>query len=97
MSDRVQTALDCLAPLAGNDVSASDCVHMAQVYATLALVEQQRIANLIALAESGRTTVSGARQALSAMYDGTSEDGTANMSLRPDIATALGIEVESHD
>ena len=33
----------------------------AQVEATLALVEQQRIANLIALAESGRTTVNGAR------------------------------------
>lgn len=67
-------------------------VAMAQVHATLALVEQMRIANLIALAESGRTTVNGARQALSAIYDGTVEGGTARMSLRPDIAAALGIE-----
>lgn len=59
--------------------------------ATLALVEQQRIANLIAMSESGRTTVKGARAALSALYVGAVEDGTAHMQLRPDIAVALGI------
>ena len=64
----------------------------AQVHATLALVEQQRIANLIALSESGRTTVNGARAALSTLYDGRSEDGTSHMELRSDIAAALGIE-----
>ena len=64
----------------------------AQVEATLALVEQQRIANLIALAESGRTTVNGARAALSGLYDGAVEDGSANMHIRADVAAALGIE-----
>lgn len=33
-----------------------------------------------------------ARQALSALYDGTVEDGIARMFLRTDIAAALGIE-----
>lgn len=64
---------------------------LAQAEATLALVEQQRIANLIALSESGRTTVNGARAALSALYVGAVEDGTAHMQLRPDIAAALVI------
>lgn len=63
----------------------------AQVHATLALVEQQRIANLIALAESGRTTVNGARAALAGLYDGSAEEGSAYMALRPDIAAALGL------
>lgn len=67
----------------------------AQVHATLALAEQQRIANLIALAESGRTTTNGARSALSGLYSGRAEDGSANMAIRPDIAAALGIEVKS--
>ena len=65
---------------------------IAQTHATLALVEQQRIANLIALAESGRTTVNGARAALSGLYDGAVEDGSANMHIRADVAAALGIE-----
>lgn len=65
---------------------------LAQAEATLALVEQQRIANLIALAESGRTTVNGARAALSGLYDGAVEDGSANMHIRADVAVALGIE-----
>ena len=65
---------------------------IAQAEATLALGEQQRIANLIALAESGRTTVNGARAALSGLYDGAVEDGSANMHIRADVAAALGIE-----
>lgn len=76
----------------GNNQRASLCVGIAQVEATLALAEQQRIANLIALAESGRTTVNGARQALGALYDGSIEDGTAHMLLRSEIAQALGVE-----
>lgn len=64
----------------------------AQAHATLALAEQQRIANLIALAESGRTTVNGARAALAGLYDGSAEEGSAYMALRPDIAAALGVD-----
>ena len=73
------------------DVTNTVVALHAQVHATLALAEQQRIANLIALSESGRTTVNGARAALSALYVGAVEDGTAHMQLRPDIAAALGI------
>lgn len=74
------------------DGKAMHSVALAQVEATLALAEQQRISNLIALAESGRTTVNGARQALRALYDGSIDDGTARMFLRPEIAQALGVE-----
>ena len=63
----------------------------AQVHAMLALVEQQRIANVIALAESGRTTVSGARSALAGLYDGSLDEGTTRMTLRSDIKEALGL------
>lgn len=71
----------------------------AQVYASLALVEAQeaaneqaRIGNLIAMAESGRTTVNGARAALSALYTGSAEEGSAHMALLPEIAQTLGIK-----
>lgn len=63
----------------------------AQVHATLALAEQARIANIIALAESGRTTVNGARTALAGLFTGSAEDGSANMHLRPEIKEALGL------
>lgn len=74
------------------DGKALHSVALAQVEATLALAEQQCIANLIALAESGRTTVNGARQALGALYDGSPDGGTAHMFLRPEIAKALGVD-----
>lgn len=75
----------------------------AQVHAALALVEQQRIANLIAL---GRMTdnsewlpVADARHALVEVrpfvyqsWDGTKCEDEHEV-LRPDIAAALGIEV----
>ena len=56
------------------------------------LTTRRRHANLIALAESGRTTVNGARAALSGLYDGAVGDGSANMHIRADVAAALGIE-----
>ena len=70
---------------------------LAQVNATLALTEQQRVANLIALSESARATVSGARAALAGMYAGSAEDGSAHMTLRPEVAAALGIEAVDHE
>ncbi|SNS43297.1 hypothetical protein SAMN06309944_0233 [Micrococcales bacterium KH10] len=97
MTDRIDHATEAREALRGAGDGrnvATDAPLVAQVHATLALVEQQRIANLIALAESGRVTVNGARQALSGIYEGTVEDGTGHMRLRPDIATALGIEVQ---
>lgn len=62
-----------------------------QVHALLEIAEQMRIANLIALSESGRTTVNGARAALKGIYDSAGEDGTSNMNIRPEIAATLKI------
>lgn len=75
----------------------SDIIAVAQAHATLALVEQQRIANLIALSESGRTTANGARAALSGLYDGDGASGSASMALRDDIAQALGIDGDDNE
>ena len=58
----------------------------AQVEATLALVEQQRIANLIALAHGG-TCLDGT--AYRALASGPGLDGAV---LRDDVAASLGIE-----
>lgn len=97
MTNRIDREAEALSALEGAGDGrnfATDASLVALTHATLALVEQQRIANLIAMAESGRTTVNGARQALSALYDGAVEDGTARMFLRPNIAAALGFEVQ---
>lgn len=76
----------------------ADQIAIAQLKATLALVEAQEAANelkrievLISLAESGRTTVNGARAALSAIFTGSPDEGAANMAIHPHIAAALGI------
>ena len=74
---------------------------IAQAEATLALVEQQRIANLIALTKFafekyGVYAPTGAN--LPALFLPPETD-QGNMRLHPDIAAALGIkqEGESHD
>lgn len=64
---------------------------LSQVSATLALVEQQRIANLIALMDSPRTATSVARVAERTLMEG---EPVVDRELRPDIAAALGIEVD---
>lgn len=81
-----------LSDLDGEPYTIAEATALAQAHAILALVEQQRIANLIALSESGRTTVNGARTALVGLYDGSAKDGSAYMALRPDIAAALGVD-----
>ena len=93
MSERIDHAAEAREWIdaAARHPGAISTAILAQAEAMLALVEQQRIANLIALSESGRTTVNGARAALSALYVGAVEDGTAHMQLRPDIEAALGI------
>lgn len=59
---------------------------VARVHATLALVEQQRIANLIALA-NGDTHLSTTAYSQLAV-----EPGIRPAEFRPDIAAALGVE-----
>lgn len=67
------------------------CLAQAQVHATLALVEQQRIANIIAIANNVSedpdvTVTAGERAAWLALCDETSPH-----SLRPEIREALGL------
>lgn len=73
-------------------VTYSDWMVEAQAHATLALVEQQRIANLIALMDSPRAGVRAARSALDAICPG---EPSSERTLAPDVAAALGIEVGS--
>lgn len=65
----------------------------AQVHATLALVEQQRIANLIALAEHTQRrygTVAGEAGGVGTLLS-YGETPDSNMRVRNDVAYALGI------
>lgn len=70
---------------------AAHLAAVAQVHATLALVEQQRIANLIALAHVAdqHDNVSPLEQTA---WEALGVPGSGVM--RPDIAAALGLEVE---
>lgn len=71
--------------------------HLAVAFATLELAEQQRIANLIALAELGDRVFGGyAGDAglFSTIFDQpTTSHG--NVSVKPEIAAALGITEKS--
>lgn len=68
-------------------------VLLAQTHATLALVEQQRIANLIALTQE-TFAAHEAREALGTFA--TAKLGE-QIGLRPDIAAALGSKAVDHD
>ncbi len=77
----------------GDDAGGILSMIAAQVHATLALVEQQRIANLIALAEFARREFGN--YAGEAGGFGTllsyGETPESNMRVRDDVAAALGI------
>lgn len=73
----------------GEDAGAIGVALAALNDATLAMVEQQRIANLIALATL-RDDQGGETSASHAAWDTLMEDDPA--PLRPEIAAALGIE-----
>jgi hypothetical protein len=76
--------------------AAALAISMGQVHATLALVEQQRIANMIALENQRirKTKNQGHYYGSDLLYD---EPSTlyGNWELRPEIAAALGIEQKS--
>ena len=95
MTDRIDHAAvahDILAHVPTNGgVTYSDWMAEAQAHATLALVEQQRIANLIALAD-GDTHLS-----TTAYLQLAVEAGIHPAEFRPDIAAALGIETGAGD
>ena len=93
MPDRIDHAAEAQKVLAMPTsvwCSPSDVLAGAQVHATLALAEQHRIANLIALMDSSRASTNDARAALNALSVG---EPVIDRHLRPEIARALGIGV----
>ena len=82
MSEHVEVAKECLgnASMMSSYNASQSALAVAQGHATLALVEQQRIANLIELSGPG-----GDHVAFKGIYTGG--------KFRPEIAQALGIEV----
>ena len=98
-----------LVALASTQHSANDAqaiASAAQVHATLHLAEQQRIANLIALArlgylaeealaEVGNEVAYGGLLRVTQIPATPSEGPDEQVALRPDVAATLGIEVTS--
>ena len=77
-----------------NGQRAQLCAALAQAEATLALVEQQRIQNLIALSQAGDGNGWQVAEPLDALFAYRSpdpEDGFGGLHVRPEIAAALGI------
>lgn len=72
----------------------ADVIALAQVHATLALVEQQRIANLVALSQAEDGNGWASEQAIAAVFreHWNDETGQGHCTIAPDIAAALGIE-----
>ena len=73
--------------------SARDYALIAQAQATLALVEQQRLANVIALSRESFA----AHEACEALGTFATAKHGEQIGLRPDIAAALGIEAGAGD
>ena len=99
MTDRIdhaalaaQMARDALSTSrSGAQVIAGMLAATAQVHATLALVDQQRIANLIALAGAS-DSIRARQQAEEVLYQPTPIQAGIDLPLTPDIAAALGIK-----
>ena len=114
MSDRIDHAAEASRLLANADRMVSndwpletgefktDILAAAQVHATLALVEQQRVANLIALAGSRNPILreqvaEDAAEALATFHEHADLALGGWHEVRPDIAAALGIETGAGD
>ena len=80
----------------GAQVIAGMLAATAQVHATLALVDQQRIANLIALAGAS-DSIRARQQAEEVLYQPTPIQAGIDLPLTPDIAAALGIKAVDHE
>jgi hypothetical protein len=97
--DHVASAQALLDALNGQPVElAMSFSAAAQAHATLALVEQQRIANLIALASHANErwgNYAGEAGGLGTLFSYPDAEG-GNMQVRDDIARALGIRSGAH-
>ncbi|UXO93873.1 hypothetical protein Pan2_54 [Pseudanabaena phage Pan2] len=97
MTERIDHAAEAAQIAAGGLASGSfdqtrDYLALAQVHATLALVEQQRIGNLIALSNSGLGPLMQAGDlALLASVPHSEWPNTNIEVLRPEIRQALGL------
>lgn len=101
MSDRIDHAAEAvgllaLAVTAQHQGDPRHLIAAAQAYAALALVEQQRIANLIALASS-TDSIAARAQAEITLFERVTRGSYLALLLRPDIAAALGIKAVGHD
>ena len=93
MKDRIDHAAEAhrvISTMPSSDLIA-DAYAYAQVHATLALVEQQRIANLIALAQGTDGSFSTTTRDLAYL---SIVGGGPDAMPHPEIAAALGIEVD---
>lgn len=96
MTDRIDHAAEAvgllaLAVAAQHQGDPRHLIATAQVHATLALVDQQRIANLIALAGAS-DSIRARQQAEEVLYQPTPVQAGIDLPLAPDIAAALGIK-----
>lgn len=93
-SERIDHAAEAVRVL--RDVSSdangtyADAMAYAQAHATLALVEQQRVANVIELAK-GAAGTDAQQAARSALVIKTADDFGSPKSVRPEIREALGL------
>ena len=101
MTDRIDHAAEAVALLnlavtAQHQGDPRHLIAAAQAYAALALVEQQRIANLIALASS-TDSIAARAQAEITLFERVTRGSYLALLLRPDIAAALGIKAVDHE
>ena len=80
----------------GAQVIAGMLAATAQVHASIALVEQQRISNLISLASS-TDSISARAQAEITLFERVTRGSDLALRIRPDIAAALGIKAVDHE
>ena len=101
MSDRIDHAAEAvgllaLAVAAQHQGDPRHLIAAAHIHATLAVAEQARIANLIALAGAS-DSIRARQQAEEVLYQPTPVQAGIDLPLTPDIAAALGIEAVDHD
>lgn len=88
MAERIDHASEAVR-LMSSDTNRAD---KALVHATLALAEQQRVANIIALSRKQSLLPDGEVWVSSWVEEIDDDGNVTNVTMRPDIAVALGLE-----
>ena len=101
MTNHIEKALASLKPLfKPQTISVEEGnaqLHLAQAYASIAIAEQLRIANLIALGSKDAWFGTAAEAARAVETSHHEPGGHRRYALKPDIAEALGIGGDSDD